>query len=242
MSAAGRLSDALEREFGRDQIFRDVETIEPGADFVAAIDRALSSCSVMLVVIGPRWLSLADRQGFDWARAETARGLARGIRLIPVLVEGAAQILPAQLPPDLQALAVRQSHELSDTRWDYDVQQLVAAISRVPGIQRRAAPALANILGAAAPKMPTFKARKVALWAAGIFIVGAVLAAIEGALENRSNLQMPGMAASVCACGANYNPGAVAPDPHCASGLALVQQCSPMICPDGRFPTQAICE
>ena len=39
-SAAGRLADFLERSFGADQIFRDVETIEPGVDFVQAIEKA----------------------------------------------------------------------------------------------------------------------------------------------------------------------------------------------------------
>lgn len=40
-SAAGRLADSLERRFGKAQIFRDVETIQPGVDFVEAIECAL---------------------------------------------------------------------------------------------------------------------------------------------------------------------------------------------------------
>lgn len=95
-SAAGRLADFLERSFGADQIFRDVETIEPGVDFVQAIEKAIASCQVMLVVIGPRWLTITDQQGNrrldkadDWIRIETKLALQRNIRVIPVLVENA---------------------------------------------------------------------------------------------------------------------------------------------------------
>ncbi len=51
---AGRLYDRLEREFGANAIFRDIETLCPGDNFVKAIREALSQCSFFLVVIGPR--------------------------------------------------------------------------------------------------------------------------------------------------------------------------------------------
>jgi hypothetical protein len=54
-SAAGRLADHLKEHMRGVPIFRDVETIEPGVDFVEAIGRALESCGVLLAVIGPRW-------------------------------------------------------------------------------------------------------------------------------------------------------------------------------------------
>ena len=71
---ASRLADDLREALSGVQIFRDVETIAPGEDFVAALERALADCSVMLVLIGPIWLEARDAQGGrkiddpnDWA-------------------------------------------------------------------------------------------------------------------------------------------------------------------------------
>jgi hypothetical protein len=48
---ASRLADDLREALPGVQIFRDVETIAPGEDFVVALERALADCSVMLVLI-----------------------------------------------------------------------------------------------------------------------------------------------------------------------------------------------
>ena len=54
---ADRLQAELGEHFGADEVFRDLDTIEPGLDFVEVIDRALSDTEVMPVVIGPHWLA-----------------------------------------------------------------------------------------------------------------------------------------------------------------------------------------
>ena len=40
---AGRLYDRLTAHFGADQVFIDIDTIEPGEDFVSAIETAVGS-------------------------------------------------------------------------------------------------------------------------------------------------------------------------------------------------------
>ena len=159
------MADTLKAQFAHNQIFRDIETIEPGVDFVEAIERALGSCVVLLAVIGPRWLSATDKSGRrrlddpnDYTRIEIAAALQRKVRVIPVLVDGAAMPDAEELPDDLQTLARRQASELSDKRWDFDVRQLVLTIEKVPGIQKRSdAPQDAL----AAPSTPV----KAGLWA-----------------------------------------------------------------------------
>lgn len=138
-SAAGRLADHL-KEHLRAPVFRDVETIEPGVDFVEAIERALASCAVMLVVIGPRWLSATDAAGRrrlddpnDYTRLEVGTALKRNVRVIPVLVEGAVMPDAEGLPEELKPLARRNAIELSDKRWEYDVSQLVETVHKVLG-------------------------------------------------------------------------------------------------------------
>jgi hypothetical protein len=138
-SAAGRLADHL-KEHLRAPVFRDVETIEPGVDFVEAIEKALASCAVMLVVIGPRWLSSTDAGGRrrlddenDYTRLEVGTALKRNVRVIPVLVEGAVMPDAHDLPEELKPLARRNAIELSDKRWEYDVSQLVETLHKVLG-------------------------------------------------------------------------------------------------------------
>jgi hypothetical protein len=135
--AAGRLADSLGRELGADRVFRDIEDIQAGADFVTTLDRALDSCSTMLVLIGPSWLGAGvsgnagqrrlDRPD-DWVRQEIARALAGSVRVIPVLLEGTPMPAADELPEPIRALVRRQALALSDAHWTRDVQTLAAAI------------------------------------------------------------------------------------------------------------------
>jgi TIR domain len=82
--AAGWLFDRLAEQFGADQVFKDVDSIPPGDDFVEVITAAVASCNVMLVLIGDRWLTLTDEQGRprldnsdDFVRLEIEAALAR---------------------------------------------------------------------------------------------------------------------------------------------------------------------
>lgn len=131
----GRIADKLVDHFGGDQCFRDVEDIEKGTDFVESLKHATSICELLIAVIGPDWLTLKDEHGNvkiqdknDFVRLEVSTALARNIRLIPVLVGGAKIPSEDQLSPDLKALVRRQSHELTDHRWDYDSRELIKAI------------------------------------------------------------------------------------------------------------------
>lgn len=135
---AGRLYDRLVARFGRDQVFMDVTGIEPGVDFVSAIDSAVGSCAVLLVVIGPGWASVTDSSGrrrlddpHDFVRLETGAALRRGIRVIPVLVDHAAMPSAEVLPEDLRPLARRQALEISHAQWQGTTAELITALERV---------------------------------------------------------------------------------------------------------------
>jgi hypothetical protein len=41
----------------------DVDTIEPGSDFVEAIQESVGSCDVLIAMIGAHWLSVIDPVG-----------------------------------------------------------------------------------------------------------------------------------------------------------------------------------
>ena len=92
---AGRLYDRLVDRFGQANVFKDLDSTEPGADFTEVIAEAIARCDALLAVIGRNWLR-AERGGRrqlddpqDWVRIEIARALQRGVRVIPILVAGA---------------------------------------------------------------------------------------------------------------------------------------------------------
>ena len=130
------LLPALRREFGN-RIFKDTDNIPPGEDFVKFIKQELESCSVLLAVIGKDWLTVQDPRlkirrldnPDDFLRVEVATALRSDrIRVIPVLIERTTMPAAMDLPPDLTALAQRNALELSDGRWESDVQLLIQAI------------------------------------------------------------------------------------------------------------------
>ena len=134
--AAGRLHDRLEREFGRDLIFMDVSSIQPGSDFVKELDDQVRKCEVLLAVIGPKWLDIRDSKGNrriddpnDFVRLEIRAALHRNIRVIPVLIEGAEIPRPDQLPQDLQNLSRRQGLEIRHEAFSSDTEILIKILT-----------------------------------------------------------------------------------------------------------------
>ena len=134
---AGRLYDRLIAHFGEDQVFIDIDQIEPGEDFVEVINRKVGTCDIAIVAIGPNWLSATDASGKrrlddeeDFVRMEIVAALQRKIRVIPVLVDGARMPGRQDLPEPLAPLSRRNAIELSETRFHADVNRLIEAIEK----------------------------------------------------------------------------------------------------------------
>jgi len=131
--------ERLEEQFGPRRVFMDIDTMEPGVDFVDYIKTAVSSCRVLIVVISPDWVSVVDDSGHrrlddpeDFVRVEVTAALEReDVRVIPVLVGDAPPPQRTDLPPDLAPLTRRQALEVTDGRWDYDLGVLARTITRV---------------------------------------------------------------------------------------------------------------
>lgn len=132
---AGRLFASLAARFGKNAVFMDVAAIEPGRDFRRAIEEHVSSCGVVLVLIGKDWVDARNQKGErrlddpnDFVRLETAAALKRDIPVVPVLLKGAGMPTAGQLPKDLQELAYRNAVELTHTRWESDAEVLITAL------------------------------------------------------------------------------------------------------------------
>jgi Tol biopolymer transport system component len=134
---AGWLFDRLAERFGEEQIFKDVDSIELGDDFVETIGEAVGSTDVLLALIGEKWLTVAGEDGrrrlddpADFVRLEIEAALARKVRVIPILVEGASMPSEDELPASLMPLARRQALELSPARFASDTGRLLSVLER----------------------------------------------------------------------------------------------------------------
>jgi len=171
--AAGRLFDRLEAALGRERVFMDVDSIEPGVDFVEVLDRYLAECDVVIAVIGPNWLRAIDTQGrrrlddeADFVRLEIASALARGIRVIPILVDGATAVAGSDLPEDLRKLARRQAIEIRHERFGSDAEQLVSVLHKIIGETSLKPPE---------PVMPQAPGRPIGTWQGEVVVSEQVL-------------------------------------------------------------------
>src|SRR5262249_22474692 len=135
-SAVARwLAEAIAAAFGPHSVFIDSDAIRVGDDWPARIDAALHAASVLIVVVGPSWLRMADEHGRrrldledDWVRTEVLHALAHKRPLLPLLVSQAT--LPARegLPPALAPLLNHQAFEMRDDHWQADLQALLRAL------------------------------------------------------------------------------------------------------------------
>jgi hypothetical protein len=127
----------LTERFPQARVFMDLDSIEAGLDFAEIIRDAVNSCHVMVVLIGRQWATLADEEGRrrlddpdDYVRFEIRAALKRGVRAIPVLVDGAKPVRQQQLPPDLRKLARLNALEMSYDRYPYDADRLTGIVDR----------------------------------------------------------------------------------------------------------------
>lgn len=147
---ADLLEEKLSAHFGKDKIFIDRGSIEIGEDFERKISDALSTCEVLLAIIGRTWLSSSQTERAprwspsnrrkarrriddpkDYVRQEIATALERDIKVIPILVEGANMPKPEHLPENLKALSHCNGVILSELHWKSGIAQLIPELQRV---------------------------------------------------------------------------------------------------------------
>ena len=144
LAITGRLYDRLRAEFGRENVFMDLDSIGAGADYRQQIRQTLSRTDVLIAVIGPKWLGPRDdssnriSDAGDVVRLEIASALTQQTPIIPVLVNDTIMPPPGSLPPDIQELAFRNAVPLdSGIDFHLHVDRLIAAIWRLVSQQHQ---------------------------------------------------------------------------------------------------------
>jgi len=138
---AGRLVDTLGAYFGDGRVFRDVESIEGGANFEQVLATTVGSAAAVIVLIGPDWVKATDATGKrrlhepgDWVAQEIASALERNLPVFPVLIEDTPMPRSEDLPDALRPLLRHNAMSISDERWEYDVARLAKVVALdVPG-------------------------------------------------------------------------------------------------------------
>jgi formylglycine-generating enzyme required for sulfatase activity len=135
----------------------DIASIPIGVDFQHHIEDNLAGCHVFLAVIGPKW---AGKKGShrriddseDYVRIEIEAALARGILVIPLLIDRTRMPSTADLPPSLAPLAKRNALRV-DSLLDFHahVEKLIRGIEsnmrREPPVAHTPEKARTNSLG-----------------------------------------------------------------------------------------------
>jgi pterin-4a-carbinolamine dehydratase len=107
-------------------------------DWQVQIDQALRSATVIIAVIGPSWLRIADNDGRrrldiegDWVRKEILYALENNVSLLPILLSRTSLPATSALPDCMKKLARRQAFELRDDRWESDLTLLLARLEQL---------------------------------------------------------------------------------------------------------------
>ncbi|MCB9453673.1 MAG: protein kinase [Anaerolineaceae bacterium] len=139
IAVTGRLYDRLVAAFGETYIFKDVDNIPIGANFKAMLEQEVTSCDVLLAVIGQQWEALHSETGQrrienpdDFVRIEISAGLQRpDILVIPVLVNNAKMPEIVDLPKSMADLAYRNAAVIrNDPDFNRDTAWLIEQIKR----------------------------------------------------------------------------------------------------------------
>ncbi len=137
-SAARQIADALKARFGSDSVFFDTRDLSPGADWHLDIENRVRASDVIVAVIGPHWVTIADERGRrrvvqpeeeDIVRTEIEAALRGGGRVVPVLVDDAALPSRDTLPRPFRPITSLNAVTLRHASWDQDLETLVSALA-----------------------------------------------------------------------------------------------------------------
>ena len=133
----GRIYDYLEGIVGKDNIFKDVHSVQLGIDYLTMTIDAVGNCDVQLAIIGNQWLAgrrIDDPS--DLVRVEIETAMSRDIPVIPVLVGGAEMPDEDELPDGLKPLRYRNAIKVRpDPDFPTDMARLVDALQGIISIE-----------------------------------------------------------------------------------------------------------
>lgn len=137
-AAARWIAKSIEATFGSQSVFIDVASIRPGKVWGKVIDDALCSSTVLIAVIGERWLSCQGQdfkrridEKHDWVRKEIEYAIVHNLAILPVLLTPATLPSAKALPSRLARLPDHQAFQLRHESWEQDLHALLACLKKL---------------------------------------------------------------------------------------------------------------
>jgi hypothetical protein len=134
---AGRLVDHLKSHFGQ-QVFFDVDSISPGANFHQVIQETFAKCGAVVILIGKKWLErdpamppFGDEK--DVITQEVRFALEARLPILPVLVDGAPMPGETALPAEFAGISRLNAIDLRHTSFDRDVEAVREHLGEILG-------------------------------------------------------------------------------------------------------------
>lgn len=160
-AVTGRIRDRLVGHYGSDSVFMDIDSIPFGIDFRDYIKEALDQTDALLAIMGKQWLGPSGSgpsrimEETDPVRIEVETALARGIAVIPVLIDDATMPQPADLPDGLKNLAYRNAAYVDSGRdFHLHMDRIIRSMDKLLGKVEGARAPEAAVAGQAAPAPP----------------------------------------------------------------------------------------
>ncbi len=140
LGVAGRVYERLIARYGQEDVFRDLDDIPGGADFIEASETALRSATAFVVLIGKDWMQ-TESGGFqprihepgDRVRIEIELAIKHNVAIFPVLVQGAAMPREKELPQSIVSFSRRNASPLDAHTFDHHMEQVLNDLARVTG-------------------------------------------------------------------------------------------------------------
>jgi len=134
---AGRIHEVLANEFSEADVFMDQFSLVAGDDYPVVIQQCAVRCSAMVVLIGPRWVSIANQSGVprlkeddDLVHREIVAALDRQILVVPLRLPDTPVPDRYDLPFDMRDLIRSHMPVLSNRSWKVDRdQQIISPIA-----------------------------------------------------------------------------------------------------------------
>ncbi len=155
----GRLADRLRARFGNSAVFMDVDSVVAGEKWRPVLEAELESCDVILVLIGPRWMSRLDdgcsvETDDDVVKKEIMTALRCDLTVVPVLCNRAQMPRKEELPGDIREIteinAARLDHNSFEDQVDSLFEFVQTKLDLHPSLARRGAAFAIDILPIAA--------------------------------------------------------------------------------------------
>lgn len=129
-SDARWLRDRLAAEFGSDAVFRDVDDTAKllARPFMEVLQEQVESCTVCIVVIGPKWIGDIHRlhENSDPVRFEVSMALSRdNVSVLPITVGQVQFPKASELPDDLQSLVGQGGLSINNANAESEFIKLV---------------------------------------------------------------------------------------------------------------------